>query len=75
MPQPHLAVHQQCLPQQLLLFACHQLQGLLMCLLLCCVAQAKLVERATANVAGSSRQLLDEGVLQFKVANAMAGAA
>jgi hypothetical protein len=35
--------------------------------------QAKLVERATANVAASSRQLLDAGVLQFKVANAMEG--
>jgi hypothetical protein len=37
-------------------------------------AQAKLMERATANVAASSRQLLLERILQFKVANAMAGA-
>jgi hypothetical protein len=37
--------------------------------------QAKLVERATAIVAASSRLLLDAGVdLQFKAANAMEGA-
>jgi hypothetical protein len=36
--------------------------------------QAKLVERAQANVAASSRQLLDAGILQLKVANATEGA-